>query len=265
MNWLRLYHEARTDKKLNSLTDAQFRVWFNLLCFSGEQPERGRIQFDDLDLLAVEVANGDADLLSETIGRLVKLKILETSEGEAAFVNFEKRQYDKPSDTPERVAERVRQHRERQRNAAQTPCNADVTPSNALDTERDTETERVKALSCESDAPAREKPPKPAKAKAGRRSKLPEDWQPTDRQRESLGEQGFSGAEIDAELFKFQNYHLHKGDVGLDWGRAFANWMARSRDLGPPKRAANVHAPPGKRFATELSLDDLMQRAGGSR
>lgn len=29
--------------------------------------------------------------------------------------------------------------------------------------------------------------------------------------------------------------------------------------------ASNGHAPPGKRFATELSLDDLMQRAGGSR
>lgn len=134
MNWLRLHHEARTDKKLAALTDAQFRVWFNLLCFSGEQVDRGTVGFEDIDVLAVEVAGGDTELLQATIERLTKLKMIESDEGEITFRNFEKRQYDKPSDTPERVSERVRNHRERQRNA-------DVTPRNAIDTETEAKTE----------------------------------------------------------------------------------------------------------------------------
>lgn len=134
MNWLRLHHEARTDKKLDALTDAQFRVWFNLLCFSGEQAERGTIAFDDIDVLAVEVARGDVELLEGTIQRCVKLKMMTRDSGSIAFTSFEKRQYDKPSDAPERVAERVRKHRELKRNA-------DVTPRNAIDTETDTKPE----------------------------------------------------------------------------------------------------------------------------
>lgn len=143
----------------------------------------------------------------------------------------------------------------------QDTCETRVKPEKSRE-EKSREQDLV--LSSESNAPARETP-KPAKAKAERRSKLPEDWQPNEKQRDALGEQGYSRAEIDAELFKFRNFHLHKGDVGLDWGRAFANWMARSRDFAPPSRSPNGHAPPGKRFSTELSLDDLMQRAGGTR
>lgn len=132
MQWLRLYSEARVDRKLQTLSDAQFRVWFNLLCFANEQRERGRFMLDDLDVLAIEVAGGDVELLQSTLDRLEKLKILSVDAESCEFRNFEKRQYDKPSDRPERVAERVRKHRATKRNA-------DVTPCNALYTDTDTE------------------------------------------------------------------------------------------------------------------------------
>jgi sugar phosphate isomerase/epimerase len=147
MQWLRLYSEARVDRKLQSLTDAQFRVWFNLLCFANEQEDRGRFMYDDPDLLAVEVAGGDSDLLEFTIDRLEKLKILSRDAESMGFRNFEKRQYDKPSDHPDRVAERVRRHRETKKSQDVTPCNAPYTDT---DTERDSATAlkrvRVRAI-----------------------------------------------------------------------------------------------------------------------
>lgn len=123
--WFRLYTEARTDNKLKILTDAEHRVWFNLLCFAAEQEDRGIVPIDGF-VLAVEVAAGDEALLCATLDKLERLRIVGRSDdGRIEFVNFLTRQYDKPSDTPERVAERVRAHRERRRNAG----NADVTPT----------------------------------------------------------------------------------------------------------------------------------------
>lgn len=142
MQWLRLYSEARVDRKLQSLSDAQFRVWFNLLCFANEQADRGRFTFEDMDLLAIEVAGGDVDLLTETVERLRKLRILSDDAETGEFRNFEKRQYDKPSDRPERVAERVRKHRETKKQADVTPSNAPYTDT---DKDSDTDTEGAKA------------------------------------------------------------------------------------------------------------------------
>lgn len=116
MKWLKLYHEARTDSKLDSLTDREFRVWFRLLCFAGEQPERGVIRKTGR-LLAAEVAKGDTKLLNETLEALHELEIIEREDGVIRFLNWEKRQSRKPSDSPERVAERVQRHRENKRAA----------------------------------------------------------------------------------------------------------------------------------------------------
>lgn len=145
MEWFRMYSEARNDAKLRALTDSQFRVWFNMLCFANEQENRGVISGYDIELLAVEVANNNVDLLKDTIAMLVKLRIIEVSETEIVFINFRKRNYDKPSDHPEEVRKRVSKHRRQKRNnvtpitSAVTPCNADVTPCNALYSEEEEE------------------------------------------------------------------------------------------------------------------------------
>lgn len=114
MKWLKLYHEARTDSKLDSLSDEEFRVWFRLLCYAGEQPERGVIRKTGR-LLAAEVAKGDKKLLAQTLEALHELEIIQHQDGEIRFLNWEKRQSRKPSDSPERVAERVQRHRESKR------------------------------------------------------------------------------------------------------------------------------------------------------
>jgi hypothetical protein len=150
MKWFRVYSEARTDAKLESLTDAQHRVWFRLMCFAGDQGERGDIMGYDEDLLAVEVARGDVDLLRCTLERLVKLRIIATGDG-VRFVNWEKRQYDKPSDAPEQTRERKRKSRASSiEESSVTPMSRDVTPHKQIQsTDTDTEPEG------ENDAPAR--------------------------------------------------------------------------------------------------------------
>lgn len=161
MKWYRMYSEARNDAKLRALTDSQHRVWFNLLCLAGEQAQRGTISGYDHDLLAVEVANGDVELLQETLTKLEKLRMILKNDQGIVFSSWEKRQYDSPSDRPKSVNERVRKHREKTKsndgnpvkvdgessgNDSVTPCNDIVTKCNTLytDTESDTKTETEK-------------------------------------------------------------------------------------------------------------------------
>lgn len=124
MNWFRLYHEARNDAKLRTLSDAQFRVWFNLLCLASEQRERGTIQDYDKDLLSIEVAGGDGDLLQGALRQLQRLRIIHDDGTAIVFCNFMDRQYDKPSDRPTAVKERVTKHRSVSNKEGETPSNA---------------------------------------------------------------------------------------------------------------------------------------------
>jgi hypothetical protein len=131
MPWFRMHHEARTDAKLRTLADDEFRVWFNLLCYAAEQDNRGRIECADDFLLAIEVAGGDQELMVRVLHKLARLRIIcwdgdEDDPGDTlTFINFDDRNYDKPSDHPDRVAERVRRHRAKN----ETPDDADETPT----------------------------------------------------------------------------------------------------------------------------------------
>lgn len=164
MDWFRMYSEARNDAKLRALTDAQHRTWFNLLCFAAEQQEgRGSVAGYDLELLAVEVAGGDVGLLTETLERLQRLRIITVDgEGTITFINFDKRNYNKPSDTPEETRERKRRQRDRER------MSRDVTPGHAIDTDKQTDTQTdpdidpdidIKTTTAQSAAAAPDKPP----------------------------------------------------------------------------------------------------------
>src|SRR6185312_13067760 len=150
--WLKLYTEARTDAKLRTLTDAEHRVWFGLLCFAADQEERGTISNYDEELLAIEVCNADGALLRVTLEKLTRLRIITVQENTITFCAFARRQHIKPSDTPERVKSRVAKHRAKAKADDVTPRNALVTPRNAMkrldkDEERDKEEELEVPLS----------------------------------------------------------------------------------------------------------------------
>jgi hypothetical protein len=158
MNWFRMYNEARTDAKIKALSDAEHRIWFNLLCFAAEQETRGVIRGvtsrDTRDngvtrvtcdyLLAVEVADGDTEALDNAVEKLQKLRIITVTKDGIEFINFKKRQYDKPSDVPEETAKRKARQRSRRKPAdiIDFPNQSrDVTPSHAIDTDTDTDTD----------------------------------------------------------------------------------------------------------------------------
>jgi hypothetical protein len=132
MPWFRIYSEARNDAKLRALTDAEFRVWFNLICYASEQEVRGTIQATEPILLAVEVAGGDVALLTATLDKLAKLNVVEMAHG-VRFVNWDKRQYDHPSDKPEATRGRKQKQRESR------VCHDHVTSCHDTDTDKERE------------------------------------------------------------------------------------------------------------------------------
>lgn len=145
LQWFKMYTEAATDPKLKYLTDDKFRVWFNLLCLSAESENRGEIT-EERFILAIKCSSGDELLLEETLGLLQKLKIITIKENTIIFINFDKRQYENPSDLPDKVNERVKKSRNNKKIEAknnvtsETNCNDNVT---SLKREETSETTRV--------------------------------------------------------------------------------------------------------------------------
>lgn len=140
MPWFRVHAEARTDAKLESLPDDEFRVWFRLLCLASEQPERGVIAGYSVRLLAVEVARCDVALLGRTLASLMELRIIECDQetDSTRFIHWMERQYDKESDWPENTRSRKAEQRSRD----VTPTHArsrDVTRCHAIERERERE------------------------------------------------------------------------------------------------------------------------------
>ena len=138
--WFKLFTEARNDRKLNKLTDREHRIWFHLLCYAAEQEIRGTIAYEDLDRLALEVADEDSAALSQTIHHLVHLGILSHDTHRLCFLHFTERNSGKPSDEPLAIRERVTRYREKKRDV--TLCNAlpnsvtPVTPKSRVDKSR---------------------------------------------------------------------------------------------------------------------------------
>src|SRR5690348_18343908 len=88
MEWFKLYHEARRDKKLSILTLAERGVWINLLCYASEQQERGTFDASDRLTLALECADGDEDVLNSAIEKLLKVRCLISVDGAPDLLTF---------------------------------------------------------------------------------------------------------------------------------------------------------------------------------
>jgi len=121
-----MYHEARNDAKLRTLDDSQHRVWFNLMCMASEnEQERGSVPYEPPELLAIEVANGNDELLKQTIDKLSRLKITIVDNNKITFINFLKRNNRKPSDEPEELRQRKQKERlAKKENNPVTRCHA---------------------------------------------------------------------------------------------------------------------------------------------
>lgn len=94
MEWFRFYNDVRSDNKLKTLSDSEFRVWVNLLCLTSAQSEddRGTIPADDRFVLAAEVAHADEALLEATLAKLERLRIVAVEEEVIHFLKWDAKQ-----------------------------------------------------------------------------------------------------------------------------------------------------------------------------
>lgn len=130
MTWFKLHSEFRNDPKIKRLPVAERYAFIILLCLASESETRGVIAGLDDDDIAFELEMQPEDW--RTLKAKFKVKgFIDFSQDEILIRNWDKRQYDKPSDHPEATKQRKRLQRERDKLAkAQdvTPCHADVTP-----------------------------------------------------------------------------------------------------------------------------------------
>jgi hypothetical protein len=228
MPWFRMYSEARTDRKLDLLTDEEFRIWFNLLCMASESEiERGTLLYDDLEELAIEVSRGDTDKLSHALSRLVTLKMCDVTRDTITFCNFEKRQQRKPSDLPERTRDRKRKSRLMSHDV--TPLSRPVTRVTPLEEIREEEDKKEKEKHSTS-AKRKSTPTRP--------TRIEEDWIPSTYQLTYAKDQGMTDAQIRKTADNFRDYWLSTGKAMVSWDATWRRWVRT--DLEKPTNGSHT-------------------------
>lgn len=150
MDWFRFYHDVLEDPKVQRLDPVLFKAWVNLLCLASKQRDRGSLPSIEDIAFAIRV---DESAAREIVEALSQHELIDDDDGDLRIHNWDGRQLVKPSDQPERVAARVKKHRETRRNALR---NADVTPleQNRYRSRADSEQSREDAEQKPPDKPA---------------------------------------------------------------------------------------------------------------
>lgn len=126
MEWLKLHHDIIHDIKLRRFSPQEKWAWVVLLVLASEGSDRGVITADDEDIADVCEFNSTQDWLYFR-DKLISKGLAEPSIGGLKIVNWEKRQYAKPSDKPEASKERKRRQRAKAKEIAEQ-LSRDVTP-----------------------------------------------------------------------------------------------------------------------------------------
>ena len=139
MPWFRVYIEIIDDPKIAAMTDAQKWDWIGLLAIAREAKKPGVIRMNPEQIAwrlrrTAENMRQTLDAYAQTYNEDDE-PMIEVYPDHVIVTKFMDRQYDKPSDKPEAVKERVSKHR---RNADETPAKRE---SNATDTDTDTDTD----------------------------------------------------------------------------------------------------------------------------
>ena len=146
MIWFKLYSEFRNDPKVKRLPITERYAFIILLCLASECDTRGIISGLDDDDIAFELEMQVEDW--KTLKAKFKAKgFIDFTQSEVLIRNWDKRQYDKPSDHPEATKQRKRLQRERERIAKDqdvTEMSRDVTPM-SLSREEEIRSEEIRS------------------------------------------------------------------------------------------------------------------------
>lgn len=175
--WAKVSTDVLSDPKLmkaarSGAKNLEFLLW--ILVFAKKSDDNGRLTVGGKPAEVEDIAEGiptSKALARRGVKRcleaLLYIGVLaEEPDGALRFTRWDKRQHGKPSDTPERVASRVKAHRERTKSGPQSnaPSNASGNaPRNAPDVDVEREKERDVDVDVERNAPT---PPDPGAARA---------------------------------------------------------------------------------------------------
>lgn len=126
--WAKMWLEALDDPKLTRLSLAERGAWWGVLQLAGKLAADGRLETGAQGLDMDEIADAlhiktsdDRRALESMIEKMESRGSLLWNGSVLTVVHWEERQAIPPSARPEAVAERVRQHRQRQREERQPP------------------------------------------------------------------------------------------------------------------------------------------------
>lgn len=135
MTWFKLHSDFRNDPKIKRLPIAERYAFIILLCLANESETRGIITGLDDDDIAFELEMQAEDW--KTLRSKFKIKgFIDFTQEQILIRNWDKRQYDKPSDHPDATKERKRLQREKEKllkEQAATPMSRDVTRCHATE------------------------------------------------------------------------------------------------------------------------------------
>lgn len=231
MDWLRLWHDMPTDPKWRVIARKSGRtipeviaVYTHMMVAASKADERGTLASWEDEDVAAALDMDEEDVTA--IRTAMQGKVLDGDKLKGWSNRQPKRERDDDS------AERVRRHRERQRNQQdaegvtvdETPVHGAVTPCNAtkrLDKSRE-------------DKRRKKNPPTPL----SRGERLPDDWTlPDDWLAWATGE-GLPKPWAKAEADKFRDYwRAQPGVKGrkVDWQATWRNWCRNARDRQKPR------------------------------
>jgi hypothetical protein len=139
IEWLKLFHHLPEDRKLLSFSVSQKWAWVCLLCAASQGEKRGCV-VDDQEDMAVYCGFSNIQDYQFFLDKLRQKGMIEPITGGFKILNWEKRQYVKPSDSAESTRERKRKQRAKSSESAK-PVSRDVTPMSrpchATDTDPD--------------------------------------------------------------------------------------------------------------------------------
>lgn len=148
ISWFKLHHDLPDDIKLRKFTPQEKWAWVTLLCLASKAKVRGVIDADGEDIAEYCEFNTTQDWLYYRDKLIAKGMLEITPDGSLHVLHWESRQYDRPSEHPTAVRDRVRRHRAKKKAGSETQCNALQTPvkrkRNAADTDPDTDPDTEK-------------------------------------------------------------------------------------------------------------------------
>lgn len=228
--WFRVYDDLVNDPKVQRLPDKLFKGLINLWCIASS---RGGVLPAAEDIAFV--LRQPLSSVTSMLAALAAAGLIDDDGTGMRPHNWNGRQFKSDVST-----DRVKQHRERKRNAG---SNDDET---LHETPPETETET-------------EKKTPSLRSGAKRATRLAEDWQPSAVDREFAAKQGLSEADTAREADKFRDFWIAKpGKDGtkLEWAATWRSWVRRACEMRGISPAAN-----GK----DATDDDWRKRLGFAR